>query len=292
MRKGRRMSLLSHKTRLVTGLVLVIILAGALASGGLFLRFLILAAALLALWEFYAMFWPGTRHLVLKILGLAITAKLILLPGLLPWAATVIPFLDGKTESILAHYRMLLLIFAFFAAAFAFLFRFGFGDQETKLTDTAPMPLGFLYIPMILNLAFLLSPLEQMLVVLAAVGSDTGAYYAGCRFGRHKIWPSVSPQKSWEGSLGGMLLCVVLCCLVGWTKPQGLPALSLPGWALLGVALNLSAQFGDFFESALKRSLKVKDSGFLLPGHGGMLDRIDSLLLVLPVYFTLSRNFL
>jgi phosphatidate cytidylyltransferase len=97
----------------------------------------------------------------------------------------------------------------------------------------------------------------------------------------------VSPKKSWEGLWGGLLLCLFVCAAIGSIgKARGwpLPALPFWGWLLVGVALHQAALFGDLFESAVKRGLQVKDSGSALPGHGGMLDRIDSILFVLPAY--------
>ena len=113
--------------------------------------------------------------------------------------------------------------------------------------------------------------------------------------GGPKVWPRVSPKKTWAGSVGGMVACVGLCLLMGavdeyWLSGagQGRPWWM---WMVLGVVLNASAQFGDFFESALKRRQDVKDSGRLLPGHGGVLDRIDSLLLAVPAYAGLDAIF-
>jgi phosphatidate cytidylyltransferase len=127
--------------------------------------------------------------------------------------------------------------------------------------------------------------METVLVLLASFASDTGAYYAGSWFGKRKIWPAISPKKTWAGSVGGALTCVAVCLILGFAVgdwPFG--RASWGTWIALGLALNLASQFGDFFESALKRSLDAKDSGALLPGHGGVLDRIDSLLFAAPVY--------
>ena len=128
--------------------------------------------------------------------------------------------------------------------------------------------------------------------MLAAIATDAGGYYAGCRFGKHKMWPAVSPKKSWEGAGGGLLLCMAVCVCFGLLREYfevALPALPLPAWVAVGVALNIAAQLGDFFESALKRTQNVKDSGTILPGHGGVLDRIDSLLFVLPVFLAIRQ---
>lgn len=114
-------------------------------------------------------------------------------------------------------------------------------------------------------------------LVLVAV-ADSGAYFAGRRFGRRKLAPKVSPGKTWEGLWGGAVLGLA------W----GLGAASwLPGgiglWLVAGVAGIIAAVFGDLFESTLKRARGVKDSGALLPGHGGVLDRLDASLAALPV---------
>jgi len=118
-----------------------------------------------------------------------------------------------------------------------------------------------------------------LLFVLLAVASDVGGYVAGVLFGRHPLAPSVSPKKTWEG-LGGSVL---LSCLVGTAGITWL----LGGDPLIGVGLGLAtvatATLGDLAESLIKRDLELKDMGTLLPGHGGVLDRLDSLLLTAPV---------
>lgn len=114
--------------------------------------------------------------------------------------------------------------------------------------------------------------------------SDTGAYCCGSLFGRHKLFPSVSPGKTWEGSIGGGLLTVAVSQLIAFYGPVtitscGLTPLHWAGFALIVVVFGT---LGDLVESLMKRRLGVKDSGHLLPGHGGMLDRFDSSLLAIP----------
>lgn len=109
--------------------------------------------------------------------------------------------------------------------------------------------------------------------------ADIGAYFVGKRFGRRKLAPLVSPGKTWEGLLGGIALSLAIA--LAMLAPMG--ALS-PWWAPVIVLLVVVSVFGDLFESVLKRKRGVKDSGALLPGHGGMLDRIDSLVAALPVF--------
>jgi phosphatidate cytidylyltransferase len=129
----------------------------------------------------------------------------------------------------------------------------------------------------------------QCLVLLLPVwltwSSDTGAYFVGRAIGRRKLMPSVSPAKTIEGSLGGIALSVVMCWVFVrmMLAPNGQLALTPVGIVIFGVLIAVAAQLGDLFESLLKREAKVKDSSGLLPGHGGFLDRVDSLLFVLPV---------
>jgi phosphatidate cytidylyltransferase len=128
-------------------------------------------------------------------------------------------------------------------------------------------------------------------LLCAVWAGDTVALYVGRAWGRHKLAPTISPNKSWEGSLGSvagsMMAAGILMGLAVLLQSWNSFVLSYPGdywyWLLLAVLVNVAAQVGDLAESALKRGAGVKDSGDLLPGHGGVLDRIDALLLAAPV---------
>ncbi len=111
---------------------------------------------------------------------------------------------------------------------------------------------------------------------------DTAAYYVGRRFGRHKLAPRVSPGKTWEGALASVVASLLfgLLYLGKW-----MPAVPLWQVAIMAVAGNIAGQFGDLAESAMKRGARIKDSGHILPGHGGILDRVDSSLFALPVVY-------
>ncbi|GAA4308007.1 phosphatidate cytidylyltransferase [Nibribacter koreensis] len=108
--------------------------------------------------------------------------------------------------------------------------------------------------------------------------SDTGAYIAGKSFGRHKLFPRISPGKTWEGMVGG----VILALTVAYVLSIYFEDLTLVQWLGVGALVSVFGVLGDLVESMLKRSLDVKDSGTLIPGHGGILDRFDSLILVVP----------
>ena len=114
--------------------------------------------------------------------------------------------------------------------------------------------------------------------------NDTGAYISGSLLGRHKLFPRVSPGKSWEGSIGGGLLVLAVAALVGYlaNSSEGGHTLSIPAWMGLGLVVVFFGTCGDLVESLFQRTLGIKDSGNILPGHGGMLDRFDSSLMAFP----------
>jgi len=124
-------------------------------------------------------------------------------------------------------------------------------------------------------------------LLLLVWASDIGAYVAGKSFGKHKLAPSISPGKTCEGAIGGFLLTLG----VGWALGYLLPGLSLPYRLVAAAAVALFGPLGDLAESMLKRSVDVKDSGRILPGHGGLLDRFDAFLFVVPVLVLLQLLF-
>jgi phosphatidate cytidylyltransferase len=187
------------------------------------------------------------------------------------------------------------------------------------LASAATSILGFIYVGASLSLLIELraEPVYNVLIVFTLFSvwaGDIAAYYVGKNFGRHKLAPVVSPNKSWEGAVASIIASVLVAFLVFHFLSQLTPLFSA-GWIpdldvwtafqptgnvrwqhviALGILTNIAAQFGDLFESALKRGAGVKDSGTLLPGHGGMLDRIDALLFAVPVvwYYALLTDFL
>ena len=122
--------------------------------------------------------------------------------------------------------------------------------------------------------------------------NDTGAYCCGSLFGRHKLFPRVSPGKSWEGSIGGAVFVVIAAAVIGYLVGGMQGGYSIPVWIGLGLTVVVFGTLGDLVESLFKRTLGIKDSGSILPGHGGMLDRFDSSLMAIPAaviyFYTLS----
>jgi phosphatidate cytidylyltransferase len=148
--------------------------------------------------------------------------------------------------------------------------------------------LGFGYIPWLLGFLVVLPthiPGGDGLLLVLALGvalSDVGAFAIGSAIGRHKLAPALSPAKTWEGTIGNLLGAVLGTALPWFAMPDWLPTLARLG---LPVLLSIAAVWGDLVESLLKREFAVKDAGGWLPGFGGLLDRIDSLLLAVPLTF-------
>ncbi len=164
------------------------------------------------------------------------------------------------------------------------------GSGSRALRDIIGGAFAAAYLPFLAGFVMLMlaesdGPARVMVFILLVVASDTGGFAVGVLLGRHPLAPSVSPKKSWEGLAGSL----VLACVVGVVSIQ----VAFEGEPLVGVFLGLStvvsATLGDLAESMLKRDLELKDMGRLVPGHGGVLDRLDSLLLTAPaVYLILT----
>ncbi len=255
----------SHRQRWMTALAAFPLLIAVLVIGDWALLAGLLAASVVGQYEFYSMFWPRNEKMTLKLLG-CLMGIAILIASYLNMPNVVIGFL----------------VLTFWISNFAFLGKYGISMRDdADFTQSQIITGGVLYLPLLLQAAFSFQRVELILVLFAAFASDIGGFYAGRFFGKNKVWPRVSPKKTVEGSLGGMLACCVITLCIGLTFGAA------PWYALilLGFLLNCASQLGDFFESALKRTVGVKDSGAILPGHGGVLDRVDSILLVLPTYW-------
>lgn len=165
-----------------------------------------------------------------------------------------------------------------------------FGELSTVTQRLSMMVFGFAYLPLLVSplarLKLMPDGLDWIFLVLTIVWfGDTGAYFAGRALGRHKLYPSISPGKTVEGAIGGLLASVLAGVLAKfWYMPQ-------LSWSLLLVATlpaGMLGQIGDLVESMIKRGFGVKDSGHCIPGHGGILDRIDALIFAIPYIYYLA----
>lgn len=158
---------------------------------------------------------------------------------------------------------------------------------EQSLRDGAMTLFGVLYLGLTLGPLSMtrLLPLGEWLILfllLVTWASDTGAYYVGTVYGRHRLAPMISPKKTVEGLVGGLISAIMMAYAARWWF---LPELSGLDCLVLAILLTITGLWGDLAESAMKRSVSIKDSGGILPGHGGMLDRLDSLLFTAPAFY-------
>lgn len=159
-------------------------------------------------------------------------------------------------------------------------------QDGNPLSHLAHSILGQVYIAVPLSLLNIMYVAYGKYLVLAMFIliwlSDTGAFCVGSLIGKHKLFERISPKKSWEGFFGGLVFCLIAPTVFIYGFGSDFMGMNIWSMLGLGAVVCVSATWGDLIESLIKRSLQVKDSGHLLPGHGGILDRIDSLLLVIP----------
>ena len=244
-------------SRVVVALCLLPIVLGAVWLGGWWLIALAIAGGLMALHELYVM-GRGLRP--------------ILLGGYIGLVLTLIGSQTGEISWVLGG------IFSTVLVAFVI---FGFSDARPSATAAMSLTLlGVVWVGGGLAALILLRAIPDngrlavFTVLIAVFADDTAAYVVGRTIGRHKMAPRISPGKSWEGFVGGTVAAIAVAFFAMYDQGflTNLEAVAL------GAAVAFSATLGDLFESAIKRDLGVKDSGRVLAGHGGVLDRVDSLL--------------
>jgi phosphatidate cytidylyltransferase len=254
--------------RLLTAAVAVpLVLAIIILGGNLGFFLLVFVVVGVSLYEYFTFIYPQKVNIQI----IAHTALGLLLP---------IAFYLGYPEMIVSAVAFIFI----FATAFA-LFRVT--DPARKAENLFMRLFGIFYVAFLLSYLILLRKLPHGIewVVLAVAinfGTDAGGYFAGRFLGRHPLYPVISPKKTVEGAIGGIILCLVLLVIAKYVLIKGL------GWAdvlILGFISSVLAILGDMAESLVKRGFKVKDAGGLLPGHGGFLDRIDSFVFSVPFIY-------
>ncbi len=258
-----------HSKRVLSALVFIPLFILLVLKGGIYPFFaLITVAALLGLNEFYRL-WENKLASPYKILGLVLGGLLCLAFGLL------------AVNTLITLSIFLVLLRSLGQAQ-----RSEQALSSQLLLSLGGTLLGLFYVVWLLGHLIWLRRLPQgreaiLLVFLITWASDTAAYYVGSAVGRHRLAPKISPGKSVEGAAAGLIASVLASYLAaGWFYP--LPVYHA---LALGVFLGVSIQLGDLCESLLKRAAQVKDSGGIVPGHGGMLDRLDSLLFSAPCLY-------
>ena len=189
----------------------------------------------------------------------------------------------------------LMLVAVLTASAILSLNRFEKQDAQAVLTFALHIS-GILYLGWLGGYFFSLRALPNgawwtMLSLGLVMLVDLGAYAVGLKFGKHKMFPRLSPRKSWEGYAGGVLFGVGFGALFGWVLKPVMPELAVWEGAVLGLVIGVLAPFGDLFVSMLKRIAGVKDSGTLIPGHGGILDRVDTWIWAVMLGYYLAQLF-
>lgn len=206
------------------------------------------------------------------------------------WLAAII----GAAVIPILFFGKVALLFPLFTGAiliFALLFLFRLPVITEVHHRLGWIILGLVYLPLLLGHLIPLRLLADgrqwiFLTLIVIMSCDTFAYFVGSKIGKRKLYPAVSPNKSVEGGIGGLVGSVFAVMMVKFTF---LPVLGVLDAVLIGLLLGVMGQLGDLFESLLKRACQVKDSGSMIPGHGGILDRLDSLLFAFPVVYYIAR---
>ena len=261
--------------RLLTALVFGIIVIGSVFLSTYTFSFLIFLIAGIGLHEFYSL----AKHN-----GFSLNAPILVLLGAIQAVIFILYFNDlipGYIVMISAVIPFILMIYELYR------------KSNNPIGNIAVSVFGWIYIvlPLVLLMwcAYSISDevtfhysYEFVIGYLILIwSSDTGAYFSGVTFGKRKLFKSISPKKSWEGFVGGLMLSIVASLILFVYFPM----LSRIDWIMLSLIIVISGAFGDLVESMFKRSAQVKDSGSILPGHGGVLDRFDALFCSAPFVF-------
>ncbi|WP_332648340.1 phosphatidate cytidylyltransferase [Lysinibacillus sp. 54212] len=256
------------KQRIITGVVAAALFIPFVIYGKLPFTILVYAIAFVGIYEILRM--KGIHIMsVPGVLSLLATATL-LMPS--EWTEMVQKVTTYSKIELLFIAVILLLVYSVLVKN-----KFTFDDVAFVILSTLYVGLGFYYL-IATREAGLAFVIFALLIVWT---TDSGAYFTGRKFGKNKLWPEISPNKTVEGFVGGIVIAVIAAVIMQFIAPfEG------KTWLILIVATVVSSifgQMGDLVESAIKRHYDVKDSGNILPGHGGILDRFDSLLFVLPL---------
>ncbi|AXX64376.1 phosphatidate cytidylyltransferase [Bombilactobacillus bombi] len=268
------------KKRVITAIVALAIFIPIIIAGGVWIDITASVLAIVGLSEIYIM-----RKRIIVSLDFFIGAIGVLLLSLPENALRWLPSDFSRFDLAYVFVALLLVLMVFTKN------NYNFEDAGTTILSMFYIGNGFHYLAAIRNsdsggLSLLLF---GMIIVWV---TDSGAYLVGRKLGKHKLYPAISPNKTWEGSIGGVLAAIIfaLIYMIGFNQFRNITTMSqsVPMLIILTIILSVAGQIGDLVESAYKRFYGVKDSGKILPGHGGILDRFDSMLFVLPLIHALG----
>ncbi len=260
------------RTRLISGIILLAITIAVVVLGGNLLFSVLLVISMIGLYELY------------KIVNINRS-----FPGILGYTGGLIFYVLIYQE--LAKYQMMLFIFFLMLLMFAYVF--SFPKYSTEQVTVAFF--GLFYVSIMLSYIYQVRILEDgawlvWLIFIGAWGSDTCAYAVGMLLGKHKFAPKLSPKKTLEGCVGGIVGAALLGFLYATVIRWQITEIQNPQliFAIIGAASSVISQIGDLAASAIKRNHNIKDYGNLIPGHGGILDRFDSIIFTAPIVFYLA----
>lgn len=245
------------RSRLLVAVIALPVGLAAIILGGYFLFGLAIVLTVLGLHEYYTLLRPYRPNLLVGyVAGLCVV---------------VCSYFLGAQGILIG--LMTLVVLTFFWSLVGKLGAHFVGRMAMTALGVVWIAVGFAYL--ILVREFKHGQALAILVVACTVMADTFAYFVGRAVGRHRMAPSISPKKSVEGAIGGLVGAVIAALIVRIYSPSWLPTRDA---VVLGLVVGIVGQWGDLFESAIKRDFRVKDSGTILPGHGGILDRFDSIM--------------
>lgn len=257
------------KQRVITAVVALIFFIPVLYVGGITIE---IVASLLALIGMSEIFMMRKRIIVsFEFIWATLATLVMAVPD------SFLTFLPGHLTRFHVFYLLVMLMLIHTVLTKN---KFTFDDAGILTLASLYIGLGFHYLAAVRNVDNGLALLGYVLVIIWS--TDIGAYMIGRKIGKHKLWPAISPNKTWEGSIGAVIVAMILTALYLTFVPVGRDFVQL---MILAFIFSVAGQMGDLVESAYKRHYGVKDSGKILPGHGGILDRFDSLLFVLPLVF-------
>ncbi|NLP14513.1 MAG: phosphatidate cytidylyltransferase [Clostridium sp.] len=275
------------KTRVASAAVAVFILIAVVCSGKTVVGISVFFVSIIAMYEYFKAL-ENAAYRPIKPIGYISCLYILLI------CFDNISFNSLKLfQNMLSLEFLSMIIFLMLVALLSYTV---FLHQKYNIVDGAVTFFGVFYITFLFSFIVLIRNLENgffliWLVFIGAFSTDTFAYFSGRFFGRRKLMTAISPKKTVEGAMGGMLGCTIVTVLYGmYLRESGnISDISLYHYIVLGVLCGTISQLGDWTASAIKRFVKVKDFGNIMPGHGGALDRFDSILFTAPVlYFYIS----